>query len=344
EPAEAHHRQQYLGGDRERGKFERAEMTDDRGVDQQVERFGHEASERRDRQGDDPAVESLRAGHDGAVLRLRLFHAADGARIAYREGGTGRPLVLWHSAGLSHREFRPAAGELLDRMRVVLPDLPLHGDSEDGAAFPYEVDWAARLIAECTRDVGGARPRVGGSGVGGQLVLRAVQRGWLEPSRLVLLPGHLHRPPPARIGRSVARIAARAAAPAGPLAARAVVRAAVRPELAGRGSLTPGTDALVDGSRRALVEAADRTAAWRKLIAVWEPGEFRDLIGAYASVDCPTLVLWGADTPATPRRAADEAADLIDDVLLRELSSTGPLLAHEDPVGFARELTAFLRG
>ena len=47
------------------------------------------------------------------MLRLRLFHASDGARIAYREDGAGQPLVLWHSRGLNHREFSPAASELL---------------------------------------------------------------------------------------------------------------------------------------------------------------------------------------------------------------------------------------
>jgi pimeloyl-ACP methyl ester carboxylesterase len=41
-------------------------------------------------------------------VRLRLWHAGDGARIAYREVGTGPPLVLLHSVGLSHREFEPA--------------------------------------------------------------------------------------------------------------------------------------------------------------------------------------------------------------------------------------------
>jgi pimeloyl-ACP methyl ester carboxylesterase len=40
-------------------------------------------------------------------MRLRLFHAPDGARVAYREAGTGAPLVLLHSALLSHREFAP---------------------------------------------------------------------------------------------------------------------------------------------------------------------------------------------------------------------------------------------
>ncbi|CAA9498754.1 MAG: hypothetical protein AVDCRST_MAG30-1784, partial [uncultured Solirubrobacteraceae bacterium] len=40
-------------------------------------------------------------------MKLRLYHHHDGARIAYREAGTGPPLVLLHSPLLSHREFEP---------------------------------------------------------------------------------------------------------------------------------------------------------------------------------------------------------------------------------------------
>ena len=64
-------------------------------------------------------------------MKLRLYHHPDGARIAYREAGTGPRLALVHSARLSHREFEPLVEELQDRFRLVLPDLPLHGDSED---------------------------------------------------------------------------------------------------------------------------------------------------------------------------------------------------------------------
>ena len=64
-------------------------------------------------------------------MRLRLYHHRDGARVAYRETGTGPGLVLLHSLGLSHREWGPVVGPLSGRFRVVLPDLPLHGDSED---------------------------------------------------------------------------------------------------------------------------------------------------------------------------------------------------------------------
>jgi len=55
-------------------------------------------------------------------VRLRLYHAPDGARVAYREAGTGPGLVLLHSALLSHRELEPAVEYLVHRYRVILPD------------------------------------------------------------------------------------------------------------------------------------------------------------------------------------------------------------------------------
>ena len=88
-------------------------------------------------------------------VRLRLFHHRDGARVAYREAGAGPGLVLWHSALLSHREFTPLVEGLQHRFRVVLPDLPLHGDSEDRPRHPYTLDWLAEVIAACSVDVAG---------------------------------------------------------------------------------------------------------------------------------------------------------------------------------------------
>ena len=48
-------------------------------------------------------------------MRLRLYHHPDGARVAYREAGTGPPLALLHSALLTHREFEPLVEELRSR-------------------------------------------------------------------------------------------------------------------------------------------------------------------------------------------------------------------------------------
>src|SRR6185312_6787700 len=50
-------------------------------------------------------------------------------------------------AGLSHREWEPLVEELGDRYRLVLPDLPLHGDSEDRPRHPYSPEWLAEALA-----------------------------------------------------------------------------------------------------------------------------------------------------------------------------------------------------
>ena len=118
-------------------------------------------------------------------MRLRLYHHPDGARVAYRELGTGPPLALLHSGLLSHKEWEPAVEQLADRFRVVLPDLPLHGDSEDRPRHPYTLDWFAEVIGGFCRR--GARPapaarrprrRRRDPAAGGAQRARAARRGW----------------------------------------------------------------------------------------------------------------------------------------------------------------------
>ena len=127
-------------------------------------------------------------------MKLRLYHHPDGARVAYREAGTGPPLALLHSAALTHREFEPLVEYLTDRFRLVLPDLPLHGDSEDRPRHSYTPDWLADVIAGFCRDTLGAHPLVGGHDVGAELLLRATTSGRLHPRRLVLMSSRLHAP------------------------------------------------------------------------------------------------------------------------------------------------------
>ena len=116
-------------------------------------------------------------------VKLRLYHHHDGARVAYREAGTGPPLALLHSKLLSHREWEPLVEELSDRFRLVLPDLPLHGDSEDRPRHPYTPEWFAEVMAGFCRDVCGPRPLVGGHDAGALILLRAVVTRQLTPGR-----------------------------------------------------------------------------------------------------------------------------------------------------------------
>src|SRR3989440_7499919 len=126
-------------------------------------------------------------------MRLRLYHHQDGARVAYRETGTGPALALLHSLGMSHREWEPIVGSLSARFRVLLPDLPLHGDSEDRPRHPYTPDWLADVIAGFCRDTLGPQPVVAGHDTGAELLLRAVANGLLRPGRMVLMSSRLHQ-------------------------------------------------------------------------------------------------------------------------------------------------------
>src|SRR6201996_7401190 len=126
-------------------------------------------------------------------MRLRLYHHPDGARVAYRETGTGPALVLLHSLGLSHREWEPIVAPLSARFRVVLPDLPLHGDSEDRPRHSYSPEWLTEVLSGFCAEAVGPRPLVAGHDFGAELALRAVTAGSLTPARLVVMPNRLHR-------------------------------------------------------------------------------------------------------------------------------------------------------
>src|SRR5437763_4090356 len=119
-------------------------------------------------------------------MRLRLYHHRDGARVAYRETGAGPAIALLHSLGLSHREWEPIVGPLSTRFRVVLPDLPLHGDSEDRPRHPYTLDWMTEVISGFCDEVVGTRPLLAGHDLGAELALRAAAGGQLSPQRMVL--------------------------------------------------------------------------------------------------------------------------------------------------------------
>jgi len=278
-------------------------------------------------------------------MRLRLWHADDGARIAYRETGTGPPLVLVHSAGLSHREFEPAVEDLAHRFRLILPDLPAHGDSEDRPRHPYTFDWLADVLAEFCVDVAGRRPLVGGHGLGGDLLVRAIERGRLRPGRLALLPCRLHRPPEhARAHRAWLRAARAAGLPGVDRVAGHTVKLAFRPER-GTALTARGVPEAADLVRHAMADVggnANLARSWARLARALPRTARREVLDLLPHLDFPVLLLWADEDRHHPLRGAEEALDLLPDAILRVLPGTGYLIAYDDPVGVARELVAFL--
>jgi pimeloyl-ACP methyl ester carboxylesterase len=277
------------------------------------------------------------------AMRLRLYHHHDGARIAYRETGTGPGLALLHSLGLSHREWEPIVAPLSRRFRVVLPDLPLHGDSEDRPGHPYTPEWLAEVIAGFCAEAVGPRPLVGGHDLGAELLLRAVAGGALEPRRLVLMGNRLHRRSQVRGGAAWRRACMLASLPPFDRALARGAALAVRPALGERLS-AQRNPAARDLIRHAFADVAgnrDRARSWAKFARRWPVAPQRELLDAYRHIAAPTLLLWGDADTAFPLAAAREALDLLPAGQLRVLSDAGFLVAYDDPVGCARELISF---
>jgi pimeloyl-ACP methyl ester carboxylesterase len=277
-------------------------------------------------------------------VKLRLYHHRDGARIAYREAGVGPSLCLVHSAALSHREFVPLVEHLTDRFRLVLPDLPLHGDSEDRPRHPYTIDWLAEVMAEFCRETCGRHPIVGGHGAGAEILLRAVVTRQLAPSRLVLMPNRLHRPPErSRVPVPVRVLGPAATVPGLDRLASRMVRLAYRPEhgmkLTARGN--PAARDLIRHATADVAGNANLARSWARWVRRWPAGAQTDLLEAYPRVQASVLLLWADRDRYHPLAGAEEARDLLPDALLRVLPGTGFLIAYDDPVGVAREITAF---
>jgi pimeloyl-ACP methyl ester carboxylesterase len=277
------------------------------------------------------------------IVKLRLYHHHDGARVAYREAGTGRPLALLHSRLLSHREWEPVVEELSHRYRLVLPDLPLHGDSEDRPRHPYTPDWLAEVMAGFIRDTCGPRPLVGGHDAGAQILLHAIATRQLTPGKLVLMPNAMHgRPERTPSERVLARVVRAGSVPGLDRAISHGARLAFRPawgeDLTARGN--PAARDLVRHATMHLGGNPNRARAWSKAVLRW-PREQPELRDAYRLLDAPVLLLWADADESHPLAIAEEALEMLPDGMLRVLPGTGFLMAYDDPVGLARELAAF---
>jgi pimeloyl-ACP methyl ester carboxylesterase len=277
-------------------------------------------------------------------MRLRLYHHSDGARIAYRECGAGPPLALVHSAMLSHKEWEPSVEQLSAHFRVVLPDLPLHGDSEDSPVHPYTLDWFAEVLGGFAADVLGPSPLIGGHGAGAEVVLQAVARRQVRPRRLVLMSNRLHAVPERARTRAIWRAATMAGAlPGLDRVAGYGMRTVFSPERGSRLSAR-ANPAARDLLRHAFADVPGNTAlarSWAKCARTWPTGAREELLELYPRLDMPVLLLWADQDRLHPIAPAEAALGLLPNGQLRVLPSTGFLMAYDDPVGLARELVAF---
>jgi pimeloyl-ACP methyl ester carboxylesterase len=199
------------------------------------------------------------------------------------------------------------------------------------------------MAAFCA-ETGGPRPLAAGHGIGAEILLRAVATRRLTPRRLVLMPNRMHRASQGGAKRTAWRYAARAAVVPGlDRALSHGARAVFRPEF-GMQLSARGNPAARDLLRHAFADVGGNTNlahSWAKF-ARRRPGAAQPaLLEAYPHLDLPVLLLWADEDRQHPLTVAEEALGLLPDGQLRVLSGTGYLIAYDDPVGVAREISAF---
>jgi pimeloyl-ACP methyl ester carboxylesterase len=119
------------------------------------------------------------------------FAGRDGGQLAYRDAGSGRPLILLHGflgTGSFWLEGGPAAALGEHGFRLVLPDLRGHGEStpsHDPRLYPPDVlaDDGLALIDHL--GLGPGEYDLGGYSLGARIVVRMLARG-AEPGRAVV--------------------------------------------------------------------------------------------------------------------------------------------------------------
>jgi pimeloyl-ACP methyl ester carboxylesterase len=253
---------------------------------------------------------------------------------AFRENGTGTPLVLLHAFPLSARMWE-AQLELLpglsgDATRVLTMDQRGFGAAELGEDEP-SLDLIADDVARLLDAAGIDRAVIGGLSMGGYVAMAFARRHGDRLSGLLLadtkatVDSGQVRANRERIARTVL--------------ARDSVRLLAEEKIE-EGLLGPGTDPeLVARVRKMIAESAPRAVAWAQR-AMAARGDSLDTL---ASVTVPAAVIVGEFDALAPLDEARLMADALPDAHLTVIPSVGHLSSLEAPETFNAAVRALLR-
>lgn len=249
--------------------------------------------------------------------------------LAYRlEGAEGAPAVVLHHPLATNLSFwDEASAALANRFRVLRFDARGHGASEAPDA-PYTFETLARDVTGLMDACGIAEAAFVGLSMGGMV---GQYLGLMHAARfscLVLASTTSRIPPEARslwVDRVVVARASGMASQVEPAMARWLsVQNRGRPELVAR------CRRMIEGT------PVEGYAGWCGAI---ERLDMTDRLGA---ITLPTLVVVGADDPATPVAASQVIHDRIAGSSLAVLPGVSHMLAIEDPAAFHATVLPFL--
>jgi len=127
---------------------------------------------------------------ENSPIEPHFFTSRDGQRLAWREVGKGRPVVLIHGyfsdAVTNWIRYGHAALIAAKGFRVIMPDMRAHGDSakpHDAAAYPPDI--LAQDGEDLIAHLGLGDYDLGGYSLGARTTVRMLARG-AKPGRAVI--------------------------------------------------------------------------------------------------------------------------------------------------------------
>jgi 3-oxoadipate enol-lactonase len=261
-----------------------------------------------------------------------LLAAEIGGRVlAWREAGTGTPLLLLHGIGGSSEIWAAQYKALADGFRVIGWDMPGYGGSSALSESAATLDSYVDALSALMDTLGITAGHILGQSVAAPIAARFARR---HPDRTLSfvfchgLSGLGHLPEAERAAATEKRLATfeklgpeRFARERGP------------------GILAPDADPEVIGTAVAIM-ARVRPEGYRAAVAMLAGADIRaDL----PHVIAPALVLCGDSDPVAPPDACRTVAELLPECSLRVLKGVGHYSCLEDPAVFNVALGEFLQ-
>jgi pimeloyl-ACP methyl ester carboxylesterase len=258
-----------------------------------------------------------------------------GSRLRYLFAGEGEPLLLLHGLAGAAANWLALAPLLLSGRRVIVPDLPGHGDSSPLPAAPSLNAYADRLALLLERPA-----TVVGHSLGGAIALRLAIRRPELVGRLVLAgaAGISSGTRQARYALSMTGLI-KPGKRIAPYRRRVARSSMLKTLVFGRWGAADPPALPVDVAEAFLAAPARHTDTVSAAKALVRDDTRFDL----ERVHCPVLLLWGARDNQLPIDDAFDYARRLG-APLRAIADCGHLLIGERPEACANAIQEFLAG
>ncbi len=250
----------------------------------------------------------------------------DGRAFAYRDVGTGRPVILAHCSGASHQVWTPLIAKLSTRYRVIAPDLLGYGRSEPWPVNARLHPWSDLGVIQTLADAVGEPVHLVGHSYGGTLALeagrilggRARSLTLIEPVafHLLRLTGRI------REWKEITEVGQRVTTGLRMRRDELAARVYVKYWVGRLRWLSMSNDA-----RRQVVSTVGKVGAEFEAIS-----HLRRTIGDYRTITAPTRLIVGQRTPKPARAIVDELLHILPNAHVNVLPRAGHMSPLTHPV------------